>query len=110
LAAAHLESGLLIIPVAEIRSRPMPTVTSMDAKLPESEVVTYVRKINYAEATMLVPILRPLLPQSAQLSAAPASNTLIFVDYYDNIKRLAMVIDTIDTPSTKREEAAATSK
>jgi hypothetical protein len=32
------------------------------------------------------------------------------VDYYDNIKRLAMVIDTIDTPSTKREEAAATSK
>lgn len=47
------------------------------------------------QATMLVPILRPMMSQAAQLGAVPNSNTLIIVDRYDNVRRITAVIDEV---------------
>lgn len=44
------------------------------------------------EATMLIPILRPMMSQPAQLGAIPGTNKLILVDRYDNIRRITAVI------------------
>jgi general secretion pathway protein D len=47
------------------------------------------------EATMLVPILRPMMSQSAQLGAIPGTNKLVLVDRYDNVRRITAVIEEI---------------
>ncbi|HUF73420.1 MAG TPA: hypothetical protein VMR74_11025 [Gammaproteobacteria bacterium] len=47
------------------------------------------------QATMLVPILRPMMAQAAQLGAVPNTNSLVIVDRYDNVRRITAIIEEI---------------
>jgi Bacterial type II/III secretion system short domain len=47
-------------------------------------------------AAFLVPILRPMLPQMAQLAAYPCSNSLLIVDSSANVKRIEAVVKALD--------------
>jgi general secretion pathway protein D len=58
-------------------------------------------------AAQLVPILRPLLPQSAHLAAHPASNALIVADRPQNIDRMMKLIRRMDTAGTAEIEVIA---
>jgi general secretion pathway protein D len=55
-------------------------------------------------AAQLVPILRPLLPQSAHLAAHPASNALIVADRPQNIDRMMKLIRRMDKAGTAEIE------
>jgi general secretion pathway protein D len=46
-------------------------------------------------AAQLVPVLRPMMGQSAMLGAVPNTNTLILVDRYDNVRRITAMIEEI---------------
>lgn len=61
-----------------------------------AEVVTRQVTVNNVAATQLVPILRPMMSQAAQLGAIPNTNTLIIVDRADNLERIARVLDIVD--------------
>jgi general secretion pathway protein D len=58
-------------------------------------------------AAQLVPILRPLLPQSAHLAAHPASNALIVADRPQNIQRMMRLIQRMDQAGTAEIEVIA---
>jgi general secretion pathway protein D len=58
-------------------------------------------------AAQLVPILRPLLPQSAHLAAHPASNALIVADRPQNIQRMMRLIQRMDKAGTQEIEVIA---
>ena len=58
-------------------------------------------------AAQLVPILRPLLPQSAHLAAHPASNSLIVADRPQNIERMMTLIRRMDQAGTAEIEVIA---
>jgi general secretion pathway protein D len=58
-------------------------------------------------AAQLVPILRPLLPQSAHLAAHPASNSLIVADRPQNIQRVMRLIQRMDQAGTAEIEVIA---
>jgi len=58
-------------------------------------------------AAQLVPILRPLLPQSAHLAAHPASNSLIVADRPQNIERMKRLIQRMDKAGTAEIEVIA---
>jgi general secretion pathway protein D len=58
-------------------------------------------------AAQLVPILRPLLPQSAHLAAHPASNALIVADRPQNIERMMRLIRRMDKAGTAEIEVIA---
>jgi general secretion pathway protein D len=62
------------------------------------------RNINAAQ---IVPILRPLLPQSAHLAAHPASNSLIVADRPQNIQRMMRLIQRMDQAGTAEIEVIA---
>jgi len=63
------------------------------------ELVTQIVPVKHVSATELVPILRPLLPQGAQLIAHPGSNSLVISDRAGNVGRVVSIIDRIDTVS-----------
>jgi general secretion pathway protein D len=63
------------------------------------ELVTQIVPVKHVSATELVPILRPLMPQGAQLIAHPASNTLVISDRAGNVERMISIIQRIDTVS-----------
>ena len=63
------------------------------------ELVTQIVPVKHVAATELVPILRPLMPQGAQLIAHPGSNSLVISDRAGNVQRIVSIIERIDTVS-----------
>ena len=63
------------------------------------ELVTQIIPVKHVAASELVPILRPLMPQGAQLIAHPGSNSLVISDRAGNVARLASIINRIDMVS-----------
>ncbi len=68
------------------------------------ELVTQIVPVRHVSASELVPILRPLMPQGAQLIAHPGSNSLVISDRAGNVQRLASIIARIDTVSDNNVE------
>ncbi len=60
------------------------------------EIVTQIVAIKNVSAAQLVPILRPLIPQSGHLAAYPQSNMLIISDHANNVSRILRIIGRID--------------
>ncbi len=60
------------------------------------EMVTQVLAVQNVNASQLVPVLRPLMPQNAQLSAVTGANILILSDRASNVNRMMRIIARID--------------
>src|SRR5580693_2354172 len=60
------------------------------------EIVTQVLAVKNVGAAQLVPVLRPLMPQTAQLSAVTGANILIVSDRASNVNRMMRIIARID--------------
>ena len=68
------------------------------------ELVTEIVPVRHVSAAELVPILRPLMPQSGQIVAHAASNSLVVSDRAGNVQRLAEIIRRIDTGADAQVE------
>ena len=71
---------------------------SPDAPRGGEVITTHVAVLQHISATQMVPLLRPLMAPTSQLSAYDAANALILTDYADNIRRLLRIIERIDQP------------
>ncbi len=71
----------------------------LPGKLPSEQIVTRVIQIKNANATELVPILRPMVAKYGHLAGVAAANALIISDSVANIKRISRIIDELDSPS-----------
>jgi general secretion pathway protein D len=64
------------------------------------QVVTQVFRLQYESASSLVPVLRPLIAPNNTIAAYAANNTLVITDYADNLRRIAHIIEVIDSPAS----------
>ena len=100
-AAVPVGSIIKIVPEVNAKQGPLPLI-SKDSD--SDELVTKVITLNYVPAAQLVPILRPLVPQQGHLAAYNPTNTLIVTDHAANIKRLILIIRSIDRPESDELE------
>ncbi len=87
-----------IIPDANARQVPgndLPNTVSSTS----DELVTQVIAVRNVSAAQLQVILRPLIPQYAQIAAYAASNMLIITDRANNVSRMMRIIERIDRAS-----------
>jgi len=96
-AAFESDGYVNITPDANIRFH-APLVQADDASIPAELYVTRVLTTQHIPTAYLVPILRPLLPQSAHLASSPTANQLIVMDRYENVQRIAEIVRTLDVP------------
>jgi general secretion pathway protein D len=107
MAATTIEGRVNIVPLFEIRTLEVPLVQNDDSSIPADEWVSRILTTNKREASSLVIILRPLLPQAAHLSAMCGScepgaqnctncRQLIIVDRYGNVKRITAMVKLLD--------------
>ncbi|MFP5350175.1 MAG: type II secretion system secretin GspD [Gammaproteobacteria bacterium] len=71
---------------------------SQDAPRGGEVITTHVAVLQHISAAQMVPLLRPLMAPTSQLSAYDAANALILTDYADNIRRMLRIIERIDQP------------
>ncbi len=93
-----------IVPTHMIRQYPLPVLYGDDDSIADDEWVTRVVELEHAPAGQLVPIMRPLLPQAGHLAANPASNTIIIVDRYGNVRRVTEMIMKLDSLTPPESE------
>ncbi len=92
-----VESGGIIRIVPDANARQL-----VNQDLPDrvrggsEELVTQVVAVKNVNAAQIVPVLRPLQPQSAHLAAYPSSNILIISDRASNVSRIMRIIARID--------------
>ncbi len=87
-----------IVPDVKAKQSGIPTGSALSS-LPGDQVVTRIIQVKNVNATQLVPILRPLIPQEGHLAAYPATNVLIISDRRQNVDRLLKIISQIDQVS-----------
>jgi len=92
------DSGLLLVlPNSEARQAPLPLVAPDNIKTLDDEWVTTILPLKNMSAVQVVPMLRPLLPQMAQLAPATERNALVIVDRTANVKRIIEIVKTLES-------------
>ncbi len=61
-------------------------------------IMTHVLVVQHTSATQMIPLLRPLMSPTSQLSAYDQANALIITDYAENIRRMIRIVEKIDQP------------
>src|SRR5882672_3050666 len=84
-----------IIPNTDRRQVPANDLPS-NVSATSDEIVTQVMTLKNVSAAQLVPMLRPLMPQYAQLAPYASGNMLIISDRASNVHRLMRIIERID--------------
>ena len=98
-AAVRMERTLKIVPLEQAKQMNIPVRSGSDPEQIEltDELITQVIPIKYADATKLRENLAPLIPSYAELSAIASSNALILTDTSANIRRIAEIVQGLDT-------------
>ena len=101
----YQENGLeFVVPSANARQLPRPVVAPENLGAGGSELVTTILSVKNINAAQLVPVLRPMMPSWAQLSAVTGTNTLIIFDTSANVKRILQMVKMIEAlPRTPPE-------
>ena len=89
---------LKIVSRKDAQRRDLPVMTGSDPeKIPrKDEMVTQILPLRYGEAAKLVENLRPLLAESATISANEGANSILLTDTQTNVRRIAQIISSID--------------
>ena len=99
-AAVEAQGVTTILPEVDARLHAIPFTPSGETRPPGGDrLVTQVFILKHAPATLIVPILRPLIAPNNTIAALPGNNSLVITDYAQNIRRLARIIEALDTPS-----------
>ncbi|WP_242489820.1 type II secretion system secretin GspD [Noviherbaspirillum cavernae] len=64
------------------------------------QIATQIFRLNYENAANLVPVLRPLISPNNTINANPGNNSIVITDYADNLKRMARIIASLDSPAS----------
>lgn len=98
-AAVRSGRTLTIVNRDDAKKRLIPVISGADPEgIPaKDEIVTQIMPVKYVSAQQLVQNLTPLLDEHATLSANESSNSLILTDTQSNIRRMAQIIQALDT-------------
>ncbi|WP_372521835.1 type II secretion system secretin GspD [Sulfuricaulis sp.] len=88
-------SGFIkLVPLGDAKQAAV--VTTGVAPRPGEQTITHVVTVQHGSAAQIVPLLRPLMAPTSQLSVYPPANTLIITDYADNIRNLLHIVEILD--------------
>ncbi len=96
-AAVDRGEVVMIVPDADVRQR---------AGVPGDgdNLVTQTMVLENVGATQIVPLIRPMMPQSAHLGAHQASNMLIMFDREENVERMMRIVERMDRAGSEDVE------
>lgn len=84
-----------IVPQAQGKQSGLTDASAL-AQSGEEVLITRVIRVDHIQASSLVPILRPLLPEYGHVATVPNSNLLIINDHKNNLDRLERLIQEMD--------------
>lgn len=100
-------NGLIAIPLpnGSYRIQPMEGAATQPSRIGErgaaaNQLVTEVVRLRYIDASQAVETLRPLVSTQGSVTANRNANSLVVVDFADNVRRVRALIQSIDRDAT----------
>lgn len=100
-ASVRSGSVVKIVPNQSAKQEDLPLT---DKGANNEKMVTRVIPVQNSNATELVPILRPMVPQYGHLAAVSSANALIISDHASNIERMVEIIRRVDSAESEEVE------
>ncbi|MCK5880712.1 MAG: type II secretion system protein GspD, partial [Sinobacterium sp.] len=94
---------LRIIPNKLARSAATP-VRTRKPRIANHEYITQIIELKNVNATKLIPVLRPLVPQQGHMAAYADANAIIITDTADNVAKLYKIIASLDKTTANEME------
>ena len=88
---------LKVVPEADAKLQGVPTYVGNAPAARGDQVITQVFQLKNESANNLLPVLRPLISPNNTVAAYPSNNTIVVTDYADNVRRIAQIIQGVDT-------------
>ncbi len=102
-AAVKTGNVVKVVPTQGAKQENLPLVGG-GGDFDNEKMVTRVVQVQNTNATELVPILRPMVPQYGHLAAVRSANALIISDHANNIGRILDIIKRIDSADSDEVE------
>ncbi len=93
-AAVPTGRVIKIVPDTNAKQDSIPLDTSVRPS--GDAMITRVIPVNNASAAELIPVLRPMAPQSGHMAAVAGANVLVITDHAENVARLEQIIARIE--------------
>ena len=94
---------LRIIPNKSARSTSTP-VRTRKPLIENHEYITQIIELKNVNATKLIPVLRPLVPQQGHMAAYADANAIIITDTADNVSKIYKIIESLDKTTVNEME------
>ncbi len=101
---AAIQSGRLVRVVPDAVARQFDSDPETPGTTAADSMVTRVIAVHNVSAQELADLLRPLLPQAAQLAVHESSNAIIVADRAGNVERIERLLRRIDTAGDEEVE------
>jgi general secretion pathway protein D len=104
---AAIDDGKVVrvVPLDQARTDGSRTSEPGNVAGAEGEIITRVLAVRNVAASQLVPVLRPLVPESGHLAAAATTNAIVVTDRAVNVQRIAELVARIDGASDTQIDA-----
>ncbi len=100
-------NGLIAIPLqnGSYRIQPIDGAAAQPSPIgtrgaPANQLVTEVVRLRYIDASQAVDTLRPLVSAQGSVTANRNANSLVVVDFADNVRRIRALVQSIDRDAT----------
>lgn len=105
-AAVPIGDGLWkIVPAKEARQTTIPTRTDSPQETPSASVATRLLTLKYVSADDVKQLVSQLVSGDGLVSAYEGTNSLMIIDFEDNIERIVEIIAQLDVPFSDRDMA-----
>jgi general secretion pathway protein D len=108
-AAVEIGGAINVVPDANVRFMPLPVVEKDASNIGDDDVVIKMIQTGKLDATRLIPLLRPMLPQYAHFAASSDFNALVVVARYANIKTIEQVVRSLEKQPMAPRSSGSTS-
>lgn len=85
-----------IVPAKDAREKNIETRLAGEAAGPTDKIVTQIVSLNHANPDEMKKVLDPLISRSSVILSYPPTGMLVITDYLSNIKRLQIIISSLD--------------
>ena len=92
-----------IVPSKEAGKSTVPTLKDDIPDVPSAAVVTRILPLKYVAAEEVQQVASQLVSADGMVNAFGGTNSLLVIDYEDNIDRVAKIIENLDVPFANRE-------
>jgi general secretion pathway protein D len=92
-----------IVPSKEAKQSTIPTIKGDGQSSRSNAVVTRILNLKYIAAEEAREVIAQLVSPDGLVSAYGGTNSLLMIDYEDNVSRLVDILNTVDVPFSNRE-------